>query len=73
MNIVINDAGRTREIKSRITLAKAAFNHKVVFFTSKLDFNARKKLVSSYIRSIALYGSDTWTLRKVHQEYLSDF
>jgi hypothetical protein len=68
MGIVINDAARTREIKSRITPTKAAFNHKKAFFTSKLDFNVRKKLVRSYIWSTALYDADTLTLRKVHQE-----
>jgi hypothetical protein len=33
----------TREIKSRIAMAKAAFNKKALF-TSKLDPNLRKKL-----------------------------
>jgi hypothetical protein len=40
------------------------------FFTSKLDLNLRKKLVNSYIWSIALYDAETWTLRKVDQKYL---
>jgi hypothetical protein len=39
-------------------------------FTSKLDLNLRKKLVKCYIWSIALYGAETWTLRKVNQKYL---
>ena len=33
------------EIKSRIAMAKAAFNKKNTLFTSKLDLNLRKKLV----------------------------
>ena len=40
-----NDARCTREIKSRIAVAKAAFNKKKMIFTSKLDLNLRKKLV----------------------------
>jgi hypothetical protein len=61
---MINEARRTREIKSRIALAKATFNKKKTLFTRKLDVNLRKKLVKSYIWSIALYGAETWTLRK---------
>ena len=43
---VLTDDGRcTCEIKSRIAMAKAAFNKKNNLFTSKLDLNLRKKLV----------------------------
>jgi hypothetical protein len=41
-------------------MAKAAFNKNATLFTSKLDLNLRKKLVKSYIWSIALYGADIW-------------
>jgi hypothetical protein len=36
-NIITNAARCTREIKSRLALAKAAFNKKKTLFTSKLD------------------------------------
>jgi len=45
-SILINDARNTREIKSRIDMAKAAFN-KEALFTSKLDCKLRKKPVSA--------------------------
>jgi hypothetical protein len=64
-SMITNDASCTCEIKSRIAMAKAAFNEKKNLFTSKLDLNLRKKLVKCYIWSIALYGAETWTLRKV--------
>ena len=51
------------EIKSRIAIAKAAFNKKKNLFTSTLDLNLRKKLVKCFIWSMALYGAETWTLR----------
>jgi hypothetical protein len=54
-------------------MVKAAFNKKKTLFTSKLDFNLRKKLVKCYIWSIALYGAETWTLRKTDQKYLESF
>jgi hypothetical protein len=70
--MITNDARCTREIKSRIAMAKAAFNKKNLF-TSKLDLNLRKKLVKCYIWSIALNDAETWTLRKIDQKYLESF
>jgi hypothetical protein len=45
--VLINEL--TRKIKSRIAMAKAAFNKKKALFTSKLDLNLRKKLMKCYI------------------------
>jgi hypothetical protein len=66
--MITNDARCTCEIKSRIAIAKAALNKKKTLFTSKLDLNLRKKLVKCYIWSLALYGAEIWTLRKVDQK-----
>jgi hypothetical protein len=71
--MLANDGRCTCEIKSRIIMAKAAFNKKKTLFTSTLDLNLRKKLVKCYIWTIALYGAETWTLRKVGQKYLESF
>jgi hypothetical protein len=43
-----NDGRCTCEIKSRIAMAKAAFNEKKNLFTSKLDLKLRKKLVREH-------------------------
>jgi len=43
-SLITNDARRTHEIKSRIAMAKAAFNKKT-YFTIKFDLNLGKKLV----------------------------
>jgi hypothetical protein len=51
--MITNDARCTREIKSRISMAKAAFNKKKNLFTSKLDLNLRKKIVNCYIWRIS--------------------
>jgi hypothetical protein len=72
-SIITNHARCTRKIKSTIAMANAAFNMKNTLFTRKLDLNLRKKLVKCYIRSIALYGAETWTLRKVDQKYMENF
>jgi hypothetical protein len=72
-SMITNDARCTGEIKSSIAMAKAAFNKKKTLFTSKLDLNLRRKLVKCYVWSIALYGAEMWTLRKMDQKYLECF
>ena len=66
-SILTNDGRCTYEIKSRIAMAKAAFNKRKILSTSKLDLNLRRKLVKCYIWSMALYGAETWTLRAADQ------
>jgi hypothetical protein len=52
-SMITSDARCRQEIKSRISLVTPACNKKILF-TSKLELNLRKKLVESYIWSIAL-------------------
>jgi hypothetical protein len=68
--MVRSDAKCSREIKSKIAMAKAAFDKKKALFTSTFDLNLRKKRVNFHIWSIALCGAETWTLRKVDQKYV---
>jgi len=63
----------TYENKSRIAMAKAAFDKKKTLLTSKLDLNLRKKLVKCYIWSMPFYGAETWTLRATDQKYLGSY
>jgi hypothetical protein len=46
--MITNYARCTREIKSRIAMAKAAFKKKNALFTRKLDLNLQKKLVKCF-------------------------
>ena len=72
-SILTNDGRCTCEIKSRITMVKAAFNKKKTLLTSKLDLNLRNKLVKCYIWSMDLYGAETLALRAADQKYLESF
>ena len=63
----------TREIKSRIAMAKTTFNNKKTLSTSTRATDLRNKLVKSCVWSITVYGTGTWTLRKVDQKYLGSF
>jgi hypothetical protein len=42
-SMITNDARCTWEIKSKIAMAKTAFDNKKTLLTSKLDVNLRKK------------------------------
>jgi hypothetical protein len=44
-----------------------------MLFIYKLDLNLGKKLVKCSVWSIALYGAQIWTLRKVDQKYVGSF
>ena len=72
-SVLTSDGRCTCDIKSRIALARAAFNKKKALFPSKLDLNLKKKLVKCYICSLAFYGAETWTLRAADKKYLEDF
>ena len=72
-SVLVRDGYCTREIRMRIAIAKEAFNRKMSLLTSKLNIELRKKLVRCYIWSIAVYGSETWTLRKLEQLYFESF
>jgi hypothetical protein len=50
-SMITHDARCTREIKSRIVIAKAIFNKKKTLFTSKLDLHLRKKVVKYLVHS----------------------
>ena len=49
----------------RIAIAKEAFNRKISLLPWKLNIELWKKLVRCYVWSIGLYGSETWTIRKL--------
>ena len=54
-------------------MAKAAFNRRRTLLTGKLDLNLKKKFVKCFVWSVALYGAETWTLRKKERNYLEAF
>ena len=69
--VLTRDGYCIREIKTKTVTAKGTFNRKISLLTSKLNIELSKKLVRYYVWSIALYGSETWTLKQF--EYLESF
>jgi hypothetical protein len=71
--MLTRDGYCTIEIKMRTVIAKEAINRKIPFLTSKLNIELRNRLIRFYVSSIALYGSETWTLRKLERKYLESY
>jgi hypothetical protein len=67
-----SDTRCTREIKYAIAREKSEMKKTKTLSTLKLDLSCRKELVRCYIWNIALYGVETWTLRKVDRKYIGN-
>jgi len=61
------------EVKIRIAMAKEAFNRRRNVFCGPLDKDLRKRLVECLVWSVALYGAETWTLRRNEEKRLEAF
>jgi len=57
--MITNDARCACEKKSKIGMAKTAFNKNNNIFTYTLDLNVRKKPITCYIWSISFFGAET--------------
>ena len=66
------DARFTRETKRRTVKEKPTLKNQKLF-SRKMGLNLSKKSLKCYIGHIALYGVETWILRRINQEYLGSF
>ena len=62
-----------QEVKQRIAMAKEAFNRKRNIFCGPLEKELRKRLEKCLVWRVALYGAETWTLRRNEQKRLEAF
>ena len=59
----ITEDGRCdTEIRSRIALAKAAFNRRNELLTNNMSQSVKKKIMKAVVWSVFLYGLETWTV-----------
>ena len=62
-SIITQDARSIAAIETRIIIAKNAFtNMKSMLTNRNLDITTRTRTLKTYIWSVLLYGSETWTL-----------
>jgi hypothetical protein len=68
-----NGARWTREIKSRIAMARAALIQNGDSFYQQTGPNFKEEMLKCYIRSRAFYGAEASILRKVDEKALESF
>ncbi|KAL1447695.1 hypothetical protein WDU94_012218 [Cyamophila willieti] len=71
---ITEDAKSTCDIKQRIAMAKIAFNKKKTLLCSNnISINIRKQLIKTLVWSVALYGSEAWTISERDKKRVEAF
>ena len=61
------------EVKARIAMAKVAFNNSKELLTKGLKKDLKKRMVRTLVWSVALYGCETWTMKREVVDKLNAF
>jgi hypothetical protein len=69
--LITEDGKCESEVKARIGMAKDAFNKRRELLVKSMSCTVKKKIIKSVIWSVALYGCETWSLRKNEIQRLS--
>lgn len=65
---------QTREIRTRIEIARSTFIKMKKLFTSRdINIELRMRMLRCYVFSTLLYGVEAWTLKKDHMDKLRAF
>jgi len=72
-SLVTEDCRSCHEVRRRIALGKEAFNQKSDLMRGSLSLHLKKRMVQAFVWSVALYGSETWTLQKEDIQRLEAF
>ena len=67
---ITNDGRTEMEIKVRISIAKEAFCKRKEVVAKSFSTNLKKRIVTTLAWSVALYGAETWTIRKEDRRQL---
>ena len=70
-SLITADGRCEAEIKVRIGLAKDAYSRRKELLTKKMSRSVKKKIIKTVVWSVALYGAETWTLRKEDVRHLN--
>ncbi|XP_049828694.1 uncharacterized protein LOC126267466 [Schistocerca gregaria] len=70
---ITDDDGSREDIKCRLAVARKAFLKKRNLLTSSLDLSVRKSFLKVFVWSVAMYGSETWTINSLDQKRIEAF
>src|SRR6218665_1243138 len=63
-DFITSDGRCETEIKTRIGMAKNAFNQRKELLSKSLNKDIKKRIIKAIVWSVALYAAETWTYRK---------
>ena len=72
-SIITEDGRSEKEIICRIGMAKSKFYDNLKIFTGQLSTTTKKQMIKSLVRSVTLYATEAWTMRKVDTQILEAF
>lgn len=73
-SIISTDGGAAADINNRINLARAAFaSMRPVWSSSQLSRDLKLRIFNACVKSILLYGSETWLTRKADSQRIQVF
>ena len=61
-SLISEDGYCTKEIRSRIEMAKKLFMEKKKLFTGEMYLELKKRIMKCLVWSVALYAAETWKL-----------
>jgi hypothetical protein len=71
--MITEDGRSTTDVRVRIGMAKDAFSNRKELLTKRMSKDLKKKIVKTIVWPVALYGGETWTLRKEETDRLNAF
>ena len=74
LGAMMSEDGRSAgDVKARIGMAKTVFREKRELLTRRFSKSIRKRMVKTLVWPVAMYGCETWTLRKEEIDRLNAF
>ena len=71
---MMSEDGRSaRDVIARIGMAKTVFREKRELLTRRCSKSIRKRMAKTLVWPVAIYGCETWTLRKDEIDRLNAF
>ena len=68
-SLISDDDRCLDDVKTRIGMAKDAFNKRKELLTRSIRVDLKKRLVKTLVSPVVLYGCETWTMRKEEKSF----
>src|ERR1043165_114807 len=72
-SLITEDGRCIEDLKQRIGVAKDAFNKRRELLTRSMSKGLKKRMIKTLVWPVALYGSETWTMKKEVMDRLEAF